>query len=75
MVKSPPSNAGDPGLILGRGTKIPHAVGQLSPRATATEPTHSGAHVLQRRALKLWSLRARTREKPVRHKEEPACRN
>ena len=37
MVKNPPSNAGDAGLIPGRGTKIPHASGQLSPRATATE--------------------------------------
>ena len=32
--KSPPSNAGDTGLIPGWGTKIPHAMGQLSPRAT-----------------------------------------
>ena len=31
MVKNSPSNAGDMGLIPGRGTRIPHAVGQLSP--------------------------------------------
>ena len=31
MVKNPPSNAGDAGLISGQGTKIPHAVGQLKP--------------------------------------------
>ena len=37
VVKNPPSNAGDVGSIPGRGTKIPHAVGQLSPRATNTE--------------------------------------
>ena len=32
MVKNPPSSAGDEGLIPGWGVKIPHAVGQLSPR-------------------------------------------
>ena len=38
VVKNPPSNAGDVGSIPGRGTKIQHAAGQLSPRAAATEP-------------------------------------
>ena len=33
VVNKPPSNAGDVGSIPGRGTKIPHAVGQLSPCA------------------------------------------
>ena len=28
------------GSIPGQVTKIPHAAGQLSPRATATEPVH-----------------------------------
>ena len=37
MVKNPHSTAGDVGSISGRGTKIPHAAGQLSPRATTTE--------------------------------------
>ena len=37
VVKNSPSNAGDPGLIPGWGTKIPHAAGQLSPCATTTE--------------------------------------
>ena len=37
MVKNPPSNAGDVGSIPGGGTKIPHALGQLSPRATTIE--------------------------------------
>ena len=32
VVKNPPSSAGDLGLIPGRGTKIPHAAGQLSLR-------------------------------------------
>ena len=37
MVKNPLSSAGDVGSISGWGTKIPHAVGQLSPCATARE--------------------------------------
>ena len=32
VVKNPPCNAGDSGSILGRGTKIPRAAEQLSPR-------------------------------------------
>ena len=44
VVKNPPSNAGDAGLSPGQGTKIPHAVGQLNPRATTyREPMCSGA--------------------------------
>ena len=42
VVKNPPCNAGDVGSIPGRRTKIPHAAGQLSLRATTTEPTCSG---------------------------------
>ena len=38
MVENLPSNAGDAGSIPGRGTKIAHAAGQLSPCAPATEP-------------------------------------
>ena len=37
LVKNPPSNAGDAHSIPGQGTKIPHAAGHLSPRATTTE--------------------------------------
>ena len=40
VVKNPPSNAGDTGSIPDQGTKIPHAVGQLSPGATTAEPVH-----------------------------------
>ena len=47
MVKNPSSNAGDTGLIPGQETKIPHAVGQLSPRAATTEPACSGARAPQ----------------------------
>ena len=38
VVKIPLRNAGDVGTIPGRGTRILHAVGQLSPHATTTEP-------------------------------------
>ena len=60
MVKNPPSNAGDAGSIPHRGTKIPHATGQLRLHAATTEPVHHNyrAHVL-------FSPRATTREKPV----------
>ena len=37
VVKNPPCNAGDSGLILGQGTKIPHTVKQLYLYATITE--------------------------------------
>ena len=37
-LKNLPSNAGDKGLIPGQGTKIPHALGQLSPRSATPEP-------------------------------------
>ena len=36
VVTNPPSNAGDGGSIPGRGTKTPHAAGQL--RSRALEP-------------------------------------
>ena len=38
VVKNSPCNARDMGLILGWGTKIPHAAEQLS--AVTTEPMH-----------------------------------
>ena len=41
-VKNPPFNA-DVGLIPGRGTKIPHASGQLGLQAATTEPIRSRA--------------------------------
>ena len=60
VVKNPPSNTGEAGSIPGWGTKVQHAMGQLSPRAATTEPTCSGA-----REPQLESPRAATRE-PVR---------
>ena len=38
VVMNPPSKARDMDSIPGRGTKILHAMGQLSPRATTCEP-------------------------------------
>ena len=64
MVKNPPSNAGDTGSSPGPGTKIPHAVQQLSPRAATTEPTRSGAYPPQRKiphaSAKILSAAAKT---------------
>ena len=37
VVKNPSCNTGDSSSIPGLGTKIPHATGQLSLRATTTE--------------------------------------
>ena len=64
MVKNPPCNADDGDLIPGQGTKIPHAVEQLSPHAGTTEPVchnywrpralrpaHHRIFVLQRKIL------------------------
>ena len=49
VVENPPSNAGDMGSIPRRGTKIPHATGQLSPLTTTAEPTCSGARAPQQK--------------------------
>ena len=68
MVKNPPSNAGHVGLIPGRGTKIPHATGQLSPCASTRELMRPGARVPQ---LERENTHATTREKPACHNEEP----
>ena len=40
VVKNLLSNAGDTDLIPSQGTKIPHAMGQLSPCVTTTDPSH-----------------------------------
>ena len=67
VVENPPSNAGDAGSIPGRGTRIPHAMGLLSPCAATTEPALSGACMPQ-----LESPHATTREEPTCRNEEPA---
>ena len=47
MVKSPPSNAGDAGSIPSQGTKIPHAMGQLSPHTATTKPKYHSEDPVQ----------------------------
>ena len=51
MVKNLPSNAGDLSWILGQGTKMPHAKGQINPHTTTREAfrLQQRAHMLQRR--------------------------
>ena len=56
VVENPSCNIGDTCSIPGWGTKIPHAVGQLSPRATTKEPERHNY-----RAHALWSLGAATK--------------
>ena len=84
MVENPPYNAGDAGSIPGQRTEIPHAVGQLSPCATATElgRLNETARVPQNyRAHVLWSLHGATTETthPGAHgpqlEREPASHN
>ena len=76
VVKNSPSNAGDAGSIPGRGTKIPHAEGQLNPLTTTTEPARlkQRARVPQTTELARHNYREEnphttTREKPTRHNE------
>ena len=68
--KNPPSNAGDTGSIPGRGTKIPHATGQLGPLAATREPKCHNY-----RAHALWSRRTTTREACDLQLEKPARHN
>ena len=51
VVKNPSSNAGYAGLIPGPGTKIPHATGQLSPRALEPMRCNESSCMLQGRSL------------------------
>ena len=46
VVKNPPTNAGDTGLIPGPG-RFPHAAGQLSSHVTTTESKHPEVCALQ----------------------------
>ena len=57
MVKNLPSDAGDTGSIPSQGTKIPHATGQLSPRAATTELASQLEPASNYRAHVLWSPR------------------
>ena len=79
-VKNPPSNVGDMGSIPGRGTKIPHAIEQLSPRATTTELARLNERAREPQTTEPTCLVARVprleRENPhATTREKPACRN
>ena len=70
VVKNLPSNSGDTGLIPGRGTKISHATGQLSPHGTTTELTRLNSqlesqHATNYRVHVLWSPCATTKEEKI----------
>ena len=62
LVENPSSDARGTGQIPGQGTKIPHAMGQLNPQATAKEK----AHVPQGKSLVLQQRpRAAKRKKRI----------
>ena len=63
LVKNPPCNARDVGLIPSQGTKIPHTM-ELSLRASTAEPASTP---------QLESLRCS--EGPQQHSEDPTCHN
>ena len=55
VVENPPCNAGNAGLIPGQGTKIPHAMEQLSLPTTTRESVHHNkiSHITQQGSLVL----------------------
>ena len=68
-----PSNAGDVGLIPGKGTKISHAVGQLSPCTLSlwtTEPMHSRAPVHYKRKPTCFDVDPGRQKKKKKKKSE-----
>ena len=69
VIKNPPSNAGDAGSIPGRGTKIPHAAGQLSLRTTTTEL------VCLNEKARVPQTTGSTLPRPQLEREKPACHN
>ena len=76
VVKNPPSNAGDEGSIPHRGTKILHAMGQLSPCTATTEPMHSRACTPLERSPRaiMKSPRDATKD-PACCNKDPTCHN
>ena len=67
MVKNLPSNAGDESSTPSQGTKIPHAEGPLSPRATTTEqhPTLATAGESPRAAARAQPAATRAQLRPT----------
>ena len=80
VVKNSPCNAGDVSLIPGQGTKILHSVGQLSPWATTTEPSHhiqrvhSPQQEVQDDATKTPSITTKTRCSQINKSILTQCR-
>ena len=73
VVKNPPSNAGNAALIPHQGTKIPHAMGQLSPPHNywACAPQRESPSAANYRAHALRTPHTTTREKATCHNKEP----
>ena len=65
LVKNPPADTGDMGLIPDQGTKIPHASGQLSPCTTTTEPMYLEPVLCNKRSHLKEKPHTVTREKPA----------
>ena len=63
MVKNPPANAGDTGLLPGPETKIPHAGGQLSSCGTTTEGLAPYSLCTQQEKLPQWEAHTPQLEK------------
>ena len=76
-VKNLPFIAGDEGSIPGWRTKIPHAMGQLSPHVATTEPVHSTAHApqLERSLLTAKKSRRTSMKYPACGNEDSMCRD
>ena len=56
MVKNLPCSAGATGSNPSQGTKIPHAMGQLSLHAATTKTAHSGADMSKPKADKQMNI-------------------
>lgn len=78
MVKNPPSNAEDVGSIFGQETNILHALGQLTPHSSTTEPVYSRAPALQQEKPKGHNWREAphyNQRKPTHHSKGPTQPN
>ena len=78
VVKNPPSNAEDVGSIFGQETKILHALGQLTPHSSTTEPVYSRAPALQQEKPKGHNWREAphyNQRKPTHHSKGPTQPN
>ena len=67
MIKNLPCIAGDIGLIPGRGSRIPHAVDQLSPDSATTKAKHHKQRVLRPDAAKYTHVKKREAAEKLLH--------